>query len=381
LDSSISKELKVGDPLPYDLILAKGQMTFPKGTAITPDILRIINSGNVVQVTFDTPLGERITDSAPKTVVKTEPVTQSGKNLAKALILNQARAAIISHTAISDDPLEPVLAELSGLWSDPSMQFQMPSIVSAVNQWVESLTDMQYVPASVGWHPVSGNFIPAHMVDVARMASAIGVELGFETGKLSDLAYAGLMHDIGELFIERELLMRNGDLSQPEINKLRQHPRQSVEWLKRAGLESESVQRLVLRHHERFDGSGYPFNITQKVLGDDDCILALCDVYCAMIAARPHRRAFTRRGALKAILSQKDLGFPAKLVNQFASVLGLYPPGSVVKLKSGDIAVALQSSKNSKWRALLINTEPESESHEEIDLNNLSGDYIIGEIA
>ncbi len=381
MDSSISKELKVGDPLPYDLILASGQMTFPKGTAITHEILRIIKSGNVVQVTFDTPLGEKITDSAPQTVVKTEPKTQSGKNLAKALIINQARTAIISHTAISDDPLESVLTQLSDLWSDPSTDFTLAPIDSAVKQWVDSLVDMRYIAASVGWHPVSGNFIPAHMVDVARMASAIGFELGFETGKLSDLTYAGLMHDIGELFIERELLMRNGDLSKTEINKLRQHPRQSVEWLKRAGLESDSVQRLVLRHHERSDGSGYPYNITGKVLGDDDCILALCDVYCAMTAARPHRRAFTRRGALKAILAQKDLGFPAQLVNKFASVLGLYPPGSVVKLKSGDIAVVLQSSKNSKWRALKINTEPESESHDEIDLNNLSGDYIIGEIA
>ena len=381
MNSHISKKLKVGDPLPYDLILAKGQMTFPKGTAITPDILKIIKSGNVAQVTFDTPLGERITDSAPKTVVKTEPVTQSGKNLAKAFLLNQARTAIISHTKNPDDPLKPVLAQLSALWSDPSTDFTLAPIDSAVKQWVDSLADMRYVPASVGWHPASGNFIPAHMVDVARMASAIGFELGLKKDKLSDLTYAGLMHDIGELFIEREHLMRKGELSKPEINKLRQHPRQSVEWLKRAGLASDSVQRLVLRHHERSDGSGYPYNITQKVLSDDDCILALCDVYCAMITARPYRKAFTRRGALKAILSQKDLGFPALLVNQFASALGLYPPGSVVKLKTGGLAVVRQYSKNGAWLALSLNTESESDSQVEIDLNNMAGDYIIGEIA
>ncbi len=356
-------------------------MTFPKGTTITPDILRIINSGNVVQVTFDTSLSDRITDSAPQSSAKTKPKTQSGKHLEQAYIVNHARAVIHSYIAKFDDPLETVLTQLSELWSDPSMQFQMPSIISAVDQWVDSLPDMQYVPASVGWHQASGNFIPTHMVDVARISSAIGVELGFETDTITNLTHAGLMHDIGELFIDREPLMRNGELSKSEINKLREHPRQSVEWLKRAGLNGAEIQRLVLRHHERFDGSGYPYNITGKVLGDDDCIIAICDVYCAMISARPYRKAFTRRDALKLILSQKDIAFPAGIVNQFASAIGLYPPGSVVKLKSGDIAVVLQSSKNSKWRAIKINTEPESDSQVEIDLNNLSGDYIIGEIA
>jgi HD-GYP domain-containing protein (c-di-GMP phosphodiesterase class II) len=195
------------------------------------------------------------------------------------------------------------------------------------------------------------------------------------------LAYAAVLHDTGELFINRQILMRPTNLPATEVNKVREHPRKSVEWMKRAGLGDELSQHIVLRHHERFDGSGYPYNLRGKMLESVDNILALADMFAALVSLRPHRAAMPRRNALKMILEHRGKWFADEITDRFASALGFYPPGSIVQLRSGSCAVILEPPSESTWIAMRIDPQSTGLKSEEINLHSLKDDYIVNEIA
>jgi HD-GYP domain-containing protein (c-di-GMP phosphodiesterase class II) len=372
------KRLKPGQPLPYDLVLSSGGIHFRKGTIITDEILRIIKEGKVIQVNVEAPMTSRHNSDNPN---QSDYQSQSETRLKQAYLLNLARTAIRSHSDSDTDPFSIVQENMNSMWKDPSRTLDLSQIMIAVDKWIPSLSERRNCIASIGWTNESSLFLPGHMVNTARFASCIGAEMCLDYDHLREITLSALLHDIGEMFIEREILTSKKQIDPSYINRLRQHPRQSVEWLKRSGINQERIHKLVLRHHERFDGTGYPYNITGKVLHPDDILIAISDVYIALISRRPYREALSRREALRTIMRMKGGGFPEETIAQLVGILGMYPPGSLVGLKGGGIAVVLAPPSDGKWPGLLISDENNTRQIEQIDLNHLSGDYIIKEFA
>lgn len=377
------KRLKPGQPLPYDLVLASGGMRFRKGTLITDEILRIIREGKVTQINVESPIASRHDSDNPGLFdhLSQSHHSQSEQRLKQAYHLNLARSAIRSHSGLDTDPFSAVQERMNSMWKDPSQTMDLSEIMTAVDTWIPSLLEKRNSIAEIGWASDSSSFLPGHMVNTAKFASCIGAEMGLEYDHLREITLSALLHDIGEMFIEREIFTSKKTIDPSHLNRIRQHPRQSVEWLKRSGINQERVHKLVLRHHERFDGSGYPYNITGKVLHSDDILIAVSDVYIALISRRPYREALSRREALRTIMRMKGGGFPEETIAQMVSMLGMYPPGSLVGLKSGGIAVVLAPPSDGKWSGLIISDENNSRQIEQIDLNHLTGDYIIKEYA
>lgn len=377
------KRLKPGQPLPYDLVLAGGGMRFRKGTIITDEILRIIKEGKVIQINIEAPIELKHDSDNPGLFdhLSQSHRSQSETRLKQAYQLNLARCAIRSHSGLDTDPFSAVRARMDSMWKDPSLTPDLSEIMTAVDSWVTSLSQKRNCIAGIGWTGDSSPFLPGHMVNSAKFASCLAAMMDFESDHLREITLSALLHDIGEMFIEREILTSKKQIDPSNINRIRQHPRQSVEWLKRSGINHERIHKLVLRHHERFDGTGYPYNITGKVLHPDDILIAISDVYIALISRRPYREALSRREALRTIMRMKGRGFPEETIAQLVGVLGMYPPGSLVGLKSGGIALVLAPPSDGKWPGLLISDENNTRQIEQIDLNHLTGDYIIKEYA
>jgi HD-GYP domain-containing protein (c-di-GMP phosphodiesterase class II) len=377
------KRLKPGQPLPYDLVLAGGGIHFRKGTIITDEILRIIKEGKVTQVNIEAPIASRHDADNPGLFdhISQSHLSQSEKRLKRAYHLNLARSAIRSHSGLVSDPFSTVHEKMASMWKDPSQTLDLPEIMTAVEKWISLILEKQNCLTAIGWVKESSAFLPGHMVNTAKFASCLAAATGVESDHLREITLSALLHDIGEMFIEREILTSKKTIDPSHLNRIRQHPRQSVEWLKRSGINQERVHKLVLRHHERFDGTGYPYNITGKVLHSDDILIAISDVYIALISKRPYREALSRREALRTIMRMKGGGFPGEMIAKMVGILGMYPPGSLVGLKSGGIAVILAPPSDGKWPGFSISDENNNRRIEQIDLNHLSGDYIIKEYA
>ncbi len=130
----------------------------------------------------------------------------------------------------------------------------------------------------------------AHNLRVARLCVHIGREMSMSAAELRVLARAGLLHDIGKLGIPSEVLEKHSPLDESEWLLMRMHPEMGLTLLDRAGQSSREVL-AVLYHHERLDGSGYPYGLKAEAIPIEARIVAVADTYDALTSDRPYRMA------------------------------------------------------------------------------------------
>jgi HD-GYP domain-containing protein (c-di-GMP phosphodiesterase class II) len=147
-----------------------------------------------------------------------------------------------------------------------------------------------------------------HTRRVAMLAVQVGEALGVPRGRLRLLALGGLLHDMGKLSVPSAVLCKPGPLDDAELAEIRKHPEAGERLLRDLGGFAPGVLRLVLDHHERLDGSGYPRGLGGDALDLETRILAVCDVYDALVSDRVYRAAWTpdRAIALLRDASQFD---------------------------------------------------------------------------
>jgi HD-GYP domain-containing protein (c-di-GMP phosphodiesterase class II) len=124
-----------------------------------------------------------------------------------------------------------------------------------------------------------------HGILVANLGLRLSEELGFDNNFCSEIAKAGIVHDIGKLQISSLLYGRKeGVLRIEEIKYVRRHPTLGYNYLKEKNIGTEDFRNIILHHHENYDGSGYPDNIKGDLIPVGSRILRICDVYAALVS-------------------------------------------------------------------------------------------------
>ena len=164
-------------------------------------------------------------------------------------------------------------------------------------------------------------YTEGHTRRVALRAVLVGEELGLAPNKLRVLATGGLLHDIGKLSVPDEILKKPGALDEEEFAVIKKHPEWGHQLLGELGGFSDGVRRLVLDHHERLDGNGYPNGRTASELDIETRILTVCDVYDALLSVRVYRDAWTHDKAMGLLHEQIDSAFDAACVRALERVL------------------------------------------------------------
>jgi putative nucleotidyltransferase with HDIG domain len=160
-----------------------------------------------------------------------------------------------------------------------------------------------------------------HTRRVALLAVELGEELGLSPARLRSLAIGGLLHDIGKLSVPDRILQKPGPLDDAEYTEIKLHPERGRELLTELGGFDDTVKRLVLDHHERLDGSGYPNRLRADDLDLETRILAVCDVYDALVSPRVYRAAWTVEQALELLRGESGTAFDPRCVDALERVL------------------------------------------------------------
>jgi putative nucleotidyltransferase with HDIG domain len=160
-----------------------------------------------------------------------------------------------------------------------------------------------------------------HTRRVALRAVQVGERLGLSTRHLRALAMGGLLHDIGKLAVPDSILKKPGPLDDDEYAVIKRHADWGTRLLDQIGGFPKTVRRLVRDHHERLDGLGYPNRLSGDEIDLDTRILAVCDVYDALISSRVYRPAWTHQEAMALLREQVGTAFDARCVNALAEVL------------------------------------------------------------
>lgn len=159
-----------------------------------------------------------------------------------------------------------------------------------------------------------------HNLRVARLCIHIGRQLSMSASELRVLGRAGLMHDIGKLGIPNAVLDKHAPLSDSEWTLVRMHPEMGLTLLHRAGQSSREVL-AVLYHHERLDGSGYPYGLHAEAIPMEARIVAVADTYDALTSDRPYRSACSDADARRVLREEAGTRLDAKAVKALFEAL------------------------------------------------------------
>jgi HD-GYP domain-containing protein (c-di-GMP phosphodiesterase class II) len=176
-------------------------------------------------------------------------------------------------------------------------------------------------------------YTEGHTRRVALRSVEVGEALGLSPGRLRSLAIGGLLHDIGKLSVPDSILQKPGPLDDDEYDVIRRHPEWGEQLIVELGGFRDEVRRLVLSHHERLDGSGYPHGLTADQLDLETRILGVCDVYDALISTRVYRDAWSVDQALGLLRREAGTAFDPACVEALERVLGEEPvPQAAIRL-------------------------------------------------
>ena len=188
------------------------------------------------------------------------------------------------------------------------------------------------------------NDLFTHAVNVCVLSLVIGTLEGLD-GEIQALGLGALLHDVGETRIPRNLIRKKGAYSESEQRLLEQHPRLGAVLLQQSENIPELARRIVLEHHERIDGSGYPFGLRGEQISVFSQIVSITDTYDGMLMGRNHA-PLPPTEVLRQLYVQRNAGiFDSDLVERIIRCLGVYPVGSLVRLNTGEQGIVVAANR------------------------------------
>jgi HD-GYP domain-containing protein (c-di-GMP phosphodiesterase class II) len=180
-----------------------------------------------------------------------------------------------------------------------------------------------------------------HSVAVCALMIALARELGMGTKACREAGLAGLLHDVGKALMPLEVLNKPGKLTEAEFAVMRSHPARGHAVLVESGTAGLVALDVCLHHHERIDGGGYPHGLPGDGISQMARMGAICDVYDAISSPRPYKSAWDPADSISRMASWTG-HFDPTLFAVFVRSLGIYPSGSLVRLRSGRLAVVVK---------------------------------------
>jgi HD-GYP domain-containing protein (c-di-GMP phosphodiesterase class II) len=217
-----------------------------------------------------------------------------------------------------------------------------------------------------------------HSIASSVWAVVLGRHLGFDSRGLEILAIGGMLLDVGKARLPEDLLRKEGNLSNYEVNLLRQHVDYSLDMVSKTPGIGREVLDMIEYHHERHDGSGYPKGAEGADIPVYGRISGLVDCYDAMITARVYAPAMSTYDAICELNSQAGKMFQRELVEQFVQAMGMFPTGSLVELNSGEVGIVIEQNRvrrlRPKMMLLLDRDKQPLPKPQTIDLRKLPSD-------
>ena len=213
-----------------------------------------------------------------------------------------------------------------------------------------------------------------HSVTVCALMVVLARQLGHGEAEARQAGMAGLLHDMGKALMPLDVLNKPGKLSDAEFAIIKQHPERGHELL--AGGSATAVALDVcLHHHERPDGKGYPFGLSGSALTLQARMGAVCDVYDAVTSNRPYKSGWDPAESIAQMADWVHKGqFDPRVMHSFVASLGIYPIGSLVRLRSARLAVVVEQNPaalaSPRVRVFFSTRAQMPVPHELIDLNH-----------
>ena len=186
-----------------------------------------------------------------------------------------------------------------------------------------------------------------HSVAVCALMVALARQLGQDEATTRELGMAGLLHDLGKALMPMEVMNKPGKLTDEEFAIIKSHPEAGHKMLLEGSGVGEIPLDVVLHHHEKMDGSGYPKRFKADQISLYAKMGAVCDVYDAITSNRPYKAGWDPAESIRKMAEWCNGHFDERVFQAFVKCLGIYPIGALVRLASGRLGVVIEQSEHS----------------------------------
>ena len=266
-------------------------------------------------------------------------------------------AGLPSHRQEGKDPgdiYEEALILIEDAMRAVQSGFGIPvqEITAVVEDSLQSVTSDETALLALAGIRSYDKYLYEHSVNVCILSMVLGRDLGIDRATTLELGICAMLHDIGKVFLPSEIVTKPGKLSDEEWQAIRLHPSKGARAL--AGLPDVPplACTIALEHHAYLDGTGYP-NLPHERPHLLSRLVAIVDTYDALTTDRPYRERWTGSEAIAWMLYEKSIRYDRQLLARFAIRAKLYPPGSLVRLANGELAVVVGGSRKNPSRPMI----------------------------
>lgn len=308
--------------------------------------LKKLQASRVQEVVIDTDKGldvlvEAVAEEAPS--LEAAPTTQ-----APAGVQPMKRIAAVEERARAQQVITASKKAVASMFNDVRMGnvIKVEAAMQFVDDIAASIARNEGALISLVRLKTKDDYTYMHSVAVCALMVALAKELGLSNEQRMQAGLAGLLHDIGKAAVPSDVLNKPGALTEDEFSLVKLHPERGHELLTQANITDAIALDVCLHHHEKFDGSGYPHRLQGEAISLFARMGAVCDVYDAVTSNRPYKDGWEPGVSLQR-MAQWVGHFDDLVFKAFVKSVGIYPIGSMVKLKSGRLAVVIDQSPKS----------------------------------
>ncbi len=196
-------------------------------------------------------------------------------------------------------------------------------------------------------------YLMEHSLNVGMLLANFGRFLKLSRQTIKELLVGGLLHDTGKIMVPDEILHKPGRLTADEFSIMKRHVEYSMQFLDKSEGISKIMRIVAANHHERLDGLGYPRGLKGLELCLASRMSTIVDVFDALTADRCYKKGMQATQAFRILLQGCGTQFDEKLVKKFIKCMGIYPVGGLVKLKTGKLALVLESNENTPLQPIV----------------------------
>ena len=192
----------------------------------------------------------------------------------------------------------------------------------------------------------SDDYTYMHSVAVCALMIALGHQLGLSPEETRQAGLAGLLHDIGKMAVPTDILNKPGKLTDDEFTSIKKHAQAGHAILRGVDGIGDAALDVSLHHHEKIDGSGYPFNLKGNQISMMAKMGAVCDVYDAITSNRPYKPGWEPGHSIKRMANNQG-HFDETILEAFIKSVGIFPTGSCVLMHSGKVGIVIDQHPGS----------------------------------
>jgi putative nucleotidyltransferase with HDIG domain len=197
------------------------------------------------------------------------------------------------------------------------------------------------------------SYLHEHSVNTSILMGLFAHAHGLSKANIELCITGALLHDLGQVHIEEEFFQRSGPLTPQEFEQVKEHVNFGFRILAEDDDTSDIIMHIILEHHERFDGSGYPNGLKRDEISLYGRMFAIVDTYDAVTNNRNYKKAVPSSDGMRTLLQLSKKNFDESLVHQFIKCMGIYPTGSLVKLNNGYLAIVIAQNVQSPLKPLV----------------------------